>query len=182
MDWAWNPCTGCKHGCDYCWAKKMADRYKRSFEPAFHPDRLDQPFNTKKPGVVFVCNTGDIFSPGTRKAWREKIKAAADRAPWHTYLWLTKNPQYDDSWVRPNWWLGATITGPEDAWKREVMEGENIWYSFEPLFGFVEDEHLYDAKQVVIGRATNYKSGWAEAWALNVSLYYLSQNVPILSK
>lgn len=178
----WNPMTGCRHGCDFCYAAKICKRYGRSFEPALHPDRLDQPAKMKKPCVVFVCDMGDIFSPGTRTAWRDRVKAAADAAPWHTYLWLTKNPRYDESWIRSNWWLGASITGPEDAWKREVMEGENIWYSYEPLFGVPDPENVWNAQQVVIGRATNHKSEWSDTWARQLTQYYQSVGTKVYWK
>ena len=30
IDWcdmSWNPITGCKHGCEYCYARRMAERF-----------------------------------------------------------------------------------------------------------------------------------------------------------
>lgn len=173
-DRTWNPITGCKHKCDYCYARKIANHYKLyggSFEPQFHPDKLDEPFKEKKPMVIFVCDMGDIFSPGMKKEWIEKVKVAADKAPWHTYLWLTKNPQYDESWVRPNWWLGATITGPEDAYKREV-DGEQTWYSYEPLLGLPDIHDTYYPKQIVIGAATNSKLPYCTSWAKEIIKRY----------
>jgi protein gp37 len=167
-DYSWNPVTGCRHGCDYCYARKMVKRfghYGGSFEPQFHPGRLDEPFKQKKPGVIFVCDMGDIFSPGVKKVWRDMVMCAAIKAPWHTYLWLTKNPQYDKSWVRSNWWLGASITGPEDAYKRELLYGKNIWYSYEPLLGLPDPGDAWHAEQIVIGRATNSKLPYTNVWA-----------------
>lgn len=188
-DATWNPITGCRHGCDYCYAKKICERYGLyggSFEPQFHPMKLGEPFRDKKAKTIFVCDMGDIFSPGVKEEWRKKVRAAADKAPWHTYLWLTKNPNsrlgYDESWVRPNWWLGATITGPEDAYTREVCVGENVWYSYEPLFGCSEDEDVWDAKQVVIGRATNHKSEWCLGWARHLTDVYTRNGTKVLWK
>lgn len=188
-DLTWNPITGCKHNCDYCYARKIAERYGLyggNFDPQFHPEKLDEPLKEKKPMVIFVCDMGDIFSPGVKEEWRNQVMVAANRAPWHTYLWLTKNQAhkkaYDESWAKPNWWLGATITGPEDAWKREVMVGNNIWYSFEPLFGIPKDENLWDAKQVIIGRATKHKSAWCDAWAQSVTAYYERRGTKVFWK
>jgi hypothetical protein len=51
IGWAqytWNPVTGCKHSCDFCYARKIANRrmgiYKNiGFEPHFHNNRLTAP-------------------------------------------------------------------------------------------------------------------------------------------
>ena len=174
-DYSWNPITGCRHGCGYCYARKMVNRfghYGGSFEPQLHKGKLDDPAKRKKPGVVFVCDMGDIFSPGVRQEWRDQVMAAADLAPWHTYLWLTKNPQYTEAWLRPNWWLGATITGPEDAYKREIAVGGNVWYSYEPLLGIPDSHDTWEAKQIVIGRATNSSLPFAPAWAMEIIKRY----------
>lgn len=70
-DWTWNPVTGCKHACSYCYARDIANRfYSTKFEPTFYPDRLIAPFNTKVPvnaatdiraKNVFVCSMADLF-------------------------------------------------------------------------------------------------------------------------
>jgi len=184
-DRTWNPVTGCRHNCDFCYARKIAKRYGLyggSFDPQFHPDKLDEPYKEKKPMVIFVCDMGDIFSPGMKGIWIEQVKLAAMRAPWHTYLWLTKNPQYDETWVRGNWWLGASITGPSDAYRREILSEGNHWYSYEPLFGVPEVEYLWDAKQVIIGRATRYKAGWCNEWAIQITDHYQDRVIPVFWK
>lgn len=30
-DSTWNPVTGCKHGCPYCYARRVAGRFRESF-------------------------------------------------------------------------------------------------------------------------------------------------------
>lgn len=78
IDWAtmsWNPVTGCRHGCPYCYARRTATRfnagledpapltdglhvlpekikatpYPYGFEPTLHRYRLDQPQHTAEP-------------------------------------------------------------------------------------------------------------------------------------
>ena len=193
-DYSYNPITGCRFNCDFCYAKKICKHYGLyggSFEPQFHPKQLIPsgselrpmcPVDVKTPSVIFICDMGDIFSPGMKADWRKQVRAAADAAPWHTYLWLTKNPQYDESWERENWWLGASITGPEDAYKREVVNDGRRWYSYEPLFGVPDVEYLWDAEQVIIGRVTRYKAGWCDVWARQITKHYEERGVPVFWK
>ncbi len=65
---AWNFYTGCNHWktgvCavgENCWAKGLADRFHRPFEPTLHPELLLDPLRLKKPGRIGVCFTGDLF-------------------------------------------------------------------------------------------------------------------------
>jgi protein gp37 len=130
LDYAWNPVTGCLHGCEYCWARKMAKRFyvksyttryeKREhvdFKPTFHPDRLDWPKNTKKPGRVGVVFMGDLFGDWVPDEWIEQVFKACEAAPWHTYLFLTKNPKrylHIDNAIfnkYSNWRFGLSATG-----------------------------------------------------------------------
>ncbi|MBF0524736.1 MAG: DUF5131 family protein [Deltaproteobacteria bacterium] len=70
--WTWNPVTGCLHGCKYCYARDIANRFfgEYKFSPHFYPERLSAPANTtipvkriNEPGIknVFVCSMADLF-------------------------------------------------------------------------------------------------------------------------
>jgi protein gp37 len=134
LDYAWNPVTGCLHGCEYCWARKMAKRFyvksyttryeKREhvdFKPTFHLDRLDWPKNTKKPGRVGVVFMGDLFGDWVPDEWIEQVFKACEAAPWHTLFFLSKAGDYFGRALaqskpmggspQPNQWFGASVTG-----------------------------------------------------------------------
>jgi protein gp37 len=120
-DVTYNPVTGCEHGCDYCYAKRIADRFSKKsvdgqlvilnkpvtvekngkqvvdpfpagFIPTFHKYRLDEPLSRKKPAKIFVCSMADLFGEWVPDSWIQEVFASCARAPQHQYLFLTKNP------------------------------------------------------------------------------------------
>ena len=120
IDWAemsWNPVTGCRHGCPYCYARRTAHRfdagledkgargglhvleskikatpYPYGFEPTLHRYRLNQPERKKEGQTVFVCSMADLFGRWVPTEWIRDVLDACQRAPQHRYLFLTKNP------------------------------------------------------------------------------------------
>lgn len=119
-DSTWNPVTGCLHGCEYCYARKIANRfghevldraeesknglhcvynkvennpYPYLFEPTLHAYRLNEPQRKTKPRTIFVCSMSDLFGDWVPDEWIEEVFAACEKAPQHRYLFLTKNPQ-----------------------------------------------------------------------------------------
>jgi protein gp37 len=118
--WSWNPVTGCEHGCRYCYARDIANRfYDEGFEPTFRPDRLDAPQNTKipkgregEPGIrnVFVGSMADLFGDWVSQKWIDAVLEAVSNAPQWNFLFLTKNPKrmVNISWPA-NAWVGTTV-------------------------------------------------------------------------
>lgn len=93
----WNVFVGCKHGCTYCNARRMALtrlkhhlRYKDGFEPHLVPELLDRGF---QPGeFVFVAYMGDISFCPSYDFWRilDRIKQFPDT----NFLMISKNPGF----------------------------------------------------------------------------------------
>ncbi|MDE5577719.1 MAG: phage Gp37/Gp68 family protein [Oscillospiraceae bacterium] len=118
-NFTWNPVTGCLHTCEYCYARRIANRFDAKaidgnplpgglhiledklkstpfpfgFEPALHRYRLDEPQKQTKPCTIFVCSMADLFGEWVPDEWIEAVFAACKKAPQHRYLFLTKNPQ-----------------------------------------------------------------------------------------
>jgi protein gp37 len=119
--WTWNPVTGCKHGCEYCYARDIANRFPenfpKGFEPDFRPERLAAPKNTKLPKNptlrdkgVFVCSMADLFGEWVPQEWIDRVLEVVKDAPQWNFLFLTKNPQRLTTvdWPK-NAWVGATV-------------------------------------------------------------------------
>lgn len=118
--WTWNPVTGCKHGCKYCYARDIAIRFNpEGFEPTFHENRLDAPMNTKIPkeleGIpgannVFVCSMADLFGEWVPDEWITAVLDVVKDSPEWNFLFLTKNPKRLTTIEWPmNAWVGTTV-------------------------------------------------------------------------
>ena len=130
VDWAgytWNPVTGCKHGCPYCYARDLAEgRFAKAFPDGFEPtlrsERLAAPAREeriaqRKPvpadpreRICFVCSMGDLFGEWVPQDWIDAVLAAEREAQSWTFVHLTKNP---GRLVAQDWpanaWVGATV-------------------------------------------------------------------------
>ena len=141
IDWCdstWNPVTGCLHGCEYCYARGIAERfsgkkilkygirtvldkavlingkvcpYPYGFKPTFHRYHLND-YIGKKGRNIFVCSMADLFGEWVPDNWIEEVFKACEKAPQHNYLFLTKNP--------------ARYVDLQDVGK--LPRGSNMWY------------------------------------------------------
>ena len=183
-DYTWNPVTGCKHGCPYCYARKIAERFRggdawpNGFDPMFHPERMDDPQKMKKPQTIFVCSMADLFGDWVPYEWQHRVFDACMDASRHTYIFLTKNPRGmevalarwkdehhlmidENAEAFERWWFGVSdgdriYEGNYDPIVAlRRVPSKNLFISFEPLLIQYEAVNLHGIKQVIIGAQTN---------------------------
>jgi protein gp37 len=111
----WNPLGGrCNHGCKYCWATSLKNRYeclkiKYDGEPHIVQKELSRVHNFKKEDYVFACSMTDMFGYWVPENLIQKILDAIETSP-ATFLLLTKNPaRYMKFDIPMNCVCGATI-------------------------------------------------------------------------
>jgi protein gp37/ParB-like chromosome segregation protein Spo0J len=183
--YSWNPVTGCRHTCSYCYARALATKpgmqsiYPVGFTPLFHYERLACPANTPVPeraglepayGRVFVCSMADLFGAWVPQDWIDQVAAATVANPQWEYLFLTKYPQrYDRLVLPPSAWIGASIdeqqrVGPTLAALHKVSGVKAKWLSLEPLLEPVKIPSLEGIDWIVIG-AQSANPGQNDAFA-----------------
>jgi protein gp37 len=173
----WNFYTGCNHWktgvCPIpkCWAKDIAHRFNRSFEPTLNLKVLNERLTMREPARIGVCFTGDLFGDWVNPEelvrapfhdWkimplREMVINIVKSRPQHQFFFLTKAPENYQKWGAwpDNAWLGATVNyavpmGMALTYFAET-EAKNKWLSIEPLMGEIKIGNLQGVDWVVIG-------------------------------
>jgi protein gp37 len=128
-DATWNPVTGCTKisaGCDNCYAARFSERFRGvlghpfqdGFDLTLRPERLLQPFEWKRPRMIFVNSMSDLFQKEVPKTYISKVFETMEKANWHTYQVLTKrssllwkflNDRYQDREAPTHMWFGASV-------------------------------------------------------------------------
>lgn len=97
----WNPVTGCTEvspGCDHCYAKTLAERFRGTpghyfeagFDVVLRPERLDQVLRWTRPRRVFVNSMSDLFHEAVPDEFIVEVFARMALATRHTFQLLTK--------------------------------------------------------------------------------------------
>lgn len=172
--WSWNPVTGCRHGCDYCYARAITHRwpeaYPAGFEALFHPERLPAPANTAIPAAhqddpsyrrVFVCSMADLYGQWVPADWIDQVHEAMLASPQWEYILLTKFPsRYLKVKIPAGAWVGTSVDEQkrvriaENAFRDLEVPRERKWLSLEPLREPLEFSDLSMFGGVVIGAQT----------------------------
>jgi protein gp37 len=168
--------------------------YPFRFCPTFHRYKLDEPIRQKQPRKIFVCSMADLFGEWVPDEWIEEVFAACEKAPWHKYIFLTKNPaRYIDLALvrkidlrKENWWFGTTVTTPNEAFMFAFSDSElNTFISIEPM---MEDfGHLGGARPdwIIVGAETGNRKGKItpeKSWIENLSDECKQWSIPLFMK
>lgn len=148
--YTWNPITGCLNGCEYCYARQLANTRLRHiylrglpaddtddpFAPRLWPERLNisqgQGLFSAPSSVawqsgkgIFVCSMGDLFGNGVPLQWTEQVLGVINANPQHRFYLLTKQPQNIRHFLPlpDNCWVGITLTHEDQygEWIHDVM-------------------------------------------------------------
>ena len=127
-----NPYIGCKHGCPYCYAKRMNDRFhfvKKWDEP--EEQEGWQYKIPKKPAIIFMGSMTDLFGEWVDNGFIEDMLQDCESFPFHKFLFLTKNPKRYPYFNFPqNCWKGATVA---DGHYYAASESDCDFISIEPF-------------------------------------------------
>jgi len=184
-DYTWNPITGCKGGCHYCYARKIYQRFNRSFEPQFHIERLTEPIKLKKASKIFTCSVSDFFADWNEPIWKLLVQEVMHTCPQHTFQILTKK-HLNIYELGKNVWVGVSITSRLVAQEKiDFLVGRSDakvkFVSFEPLQDKIHCD-LGGINWIIIGAQTNPYRPPKKEWVEHLIEQAREYNIPIFLK
>jgi protein gp37 len=110
----WYGCQKVSPGCKFCYAERQMSGYGRDFHTVTRAKGFDKPLHWRKGRRIFVTPWSDFFLPGADE-WRDDAWNIMRQTPQHTYLILTKRPEYIEKRLPTGWrggwpnvWLGVS--------------------------------------------------------------------------
>ena len=161
------------------------------FEPQILRYRLDEPKRMKKPRTIFVGSMCDLFGNWVPIQWIRDVFDACLAAPWHRYLFLTKNPrrylELNEIALLPrkeNFWYGSTVTTNHDMGICDSGREIHTFLSLEPLH---EPINLTCGcpDWVIIGAETGNRKGKVipeRAWVDSIAAQCADIGIPVFYK
>jgi protein gp37 len=175
-DITWNPVRGCTEispGCDHCYARVFAERFRgtegHAFEQGFDlrlaPHKLIDPLQKAQPKRIFVNSMSDLFHKNVPHEYIEDVLDVMNAAKWHTYQILTKrssrlrnfvNRHPEEAASSPHIWWGVSVEDKKHGLPRirhlqEMTEARVKWLSIEPLIEDLGTLDLHGISAVVVG-------------------------------
>jgi protein gp37 len=205
-DATWNPVTGCTEispGCDHCYAKRFAERFRgvagHPFAPGFdltlRPDRLEDPYSWRRPKMVFVNSMSDLFLKEIPRDYVDRVFATMEGARWHRYQVLTKrsspmrdyvNARYADRAPPRHIWLGVSVEdGQRKSRIRHLRDARAglRFLSVEPLIGPLGELDLAGIGWVILGGESGPKARAMDPdWVREVRDQCVAAGVPFFFK
>lgn len=165
----WIDCTenaviGCKNGCEYCYARRINDRFgfvDKWSEPKFFEERLTH-FKSKQPKSVFIDSMSDIGC--WEQEWIDKTFTAINANPQHNYVALTKCPDWfmnllghANVGLVKNFYWGVSVTRQSEADKYSDISCD--FWSIEPILEKITLPKYTDIRTIIIGAETGNRQG-----------------------
>lgn len=182
-------CDKVSFGCKHCYASTFAERFRgvrgRPFEQGFDlrlaPHKLDEPLRLRKPSMIFVNSTSDLFHEGVPESYIRQVADVMIEAARHTYQVLTKRSErmrdllnsqhFRDVAMAENIWWGVSCEDRKHGLPRiEQLRGANVKHRFvsaEPLLESLGQVNLAEIEWLIVGgesgcSARPFDVAWAE--------------------
>jgi len=200
IDWCdctLNPVVGCKNGCEYCYARKINDRFhfvKDWSKPEYFKDKLEQIYHTKDRSI-FMDSMSDI------SWWTNSqiidVFHAISRNDQNDYIFLTKGIEterlhgifyqlYAYRLIEGNTCIFVGLTVDKNS-KTELLKIHDYdFLSIEPILEPIRlPQEIKGVKLIIIGAETGNREGKVvpkKEWIENIVTYCDKNNIKVFMK
>lgn len=199
--YVWNPIIGCQHGCQYCYGKRINDRFgliAKWEEPEYSHDealmnQVSKIYSLRKPSTILCGSMSDMFGEWVEQNYIKKILSYTILD--HIFLFLTKNPNgYYAYEFTDNCWLGATTDTANHAGTftdtLAILEHPHKYISAEPLLESISRYIDFEPLSWIIigtlnfnGRPVKPKNGGTKIeWIAELIDQADKHNIPVFIK
>jgi protein gp37 len=198
----WNPVTGCSKispGCRKCYAERMAKRlqamgqprYRNGFKLTLQSQALGEPYQWKKPRLVFVNSMSDLFHEEVPLAFIKEVFQVMKNCPQHQFQILTKRsnrlkqlaPYLEWS---PNIWMGVSVEDNDFTFRIDHLRSVPAairFLSIEPFVGPIPNLNLLGIDWVIVGGESGHGARpMLKNWVQKIRDLCLKQKVPFFFK
>ena len=164
------------------------------FRPTFHPDRLLEPLEVKKPSKIFTVSMGEFFDTAVKDVWRGLVLEIMNWSLNHQFLILTKQVEelanyFEVLQLHPpgNLWLGISQDGKttndnDIEFFRSLNYIPKKFVSFEPLLGPITS-NFYGIDWIIIGAQTGPRAQQPRReWVHDILLEADNWDIPVFIK
>lgn len=156
-DYTWNPITGCRHGCEYCYAKRLSARFtgdirlnlmaKQDYSTQDAPDGSGRLYVLDKP-MINITGCSLQYPFGFEPTFHRYRKDIPEKIKMGSNIFVGAMADVFGSWV-PDEWIKEVLDtckdnsihnyifltkNPERYWELEegglLPRGDNMWYGF----------------------------------------------------
>lgn len=159
-DYTWNPVTGCKRGCKYCYIHDRFNNYSFK-EIVYHPDRIKDLRKLKGGERVFVGSMSDVWY-WDRADLALLLNHIELDHPKTTFMFLSKDYRSYDGMAWPiNTMHGVTMECDKAILPQSqivntflMIKNRRPFFSLEPILGTLKVEIDSRAEIVIVGAMT----------------------------
>jgi protein gp37 len=166
-------------------------RYRNGFQITMHPEAIEEPYQWKKPRVVFVNSMSDLFHEKIPLDFIRRIFAVMNNSPQHTFQILTKRSQRLAelagllTWSE-NIWMGVTVENSDYLYRVDHLRQVDArvrFLSLEPLLGPLDGLDLRGIDWVIVGGESGpYARPMKEEWAVSIKSECERMDIPFFFK
>jgi protein gp37 len=166
-------------------------RYRDGFKVTLHPEAIEEPYQWKKPRVVFVNSMSDLFHDDVPVSFIQQVFSVMNHCPQHTFQILTKRSEnLAELSSLLNWsdniWMGVTVESDKYLYRIDHLRQVNArirFLSLEPLLGPLDDLDLHEINWVIVGGESGPQARpMKEEWVLPIQSKCREAEVPFFFK